>query len=74
MALAELITFLKRNKAYSKFMRNMKYNSVPELNDAVMLAEEKWLPVSPICAAFVWGKTPEGYAFWSRLDTKWGMR
>ncbi len=70
----ELITFLKRNRAYSKFMRNLTYKTIQDLNDAVVLAEEKGLPVSPICAAFVWGKTPEGYAFWSRLDTKWGMR
>ncbi len=66
----ELITFLKRNRAYSKFMRNLKYGNVPELNDAVVLAEERGIKVSPLVAAFIWVDTPEGYRFWSQLHTK----
>jgi len=67
----ELITFLKKNRAYSKFMRNLKYGNVPELHDVVVLAEEKGIKVSPFVAAFVWADTPEGYRFWSQLHTKY---
>jgi len=67
----ELVTFLKRNRAYSKFMRNLKYVNIEELNDAVVLAEEKGIEVSPIVAAFVWATTPEGYRYWSALSDLW---
>ena len=66
----ELITFLKKNRAYSKFMRNLKYGNVPELHDAVVLAEDKGLHVSPIVAGFVWATTPEGYKYWSDLNVR----
>ena len=70
----ELITFLKKNRAYSKFMRNLKYKNIEELNDAIALAEEKGFTVSPIVAAFIWTDTPEGYEYWNIVENKWIWR
>ena len=67
----ELITFLKKNRAYSKFMRNLTYKTIQDLNDAVVLAEEKGQYGNPIVAAFVWEDTPEGWEYWNDIEAKW---
>ena len=70
----ELITFLKRNRAYSKFMRNLTYNSIEDLNDVIALVEEKGFPASPIVAAFLWTDTSEGFEYWNKIEDKWNRR
>lgn len=64
----ELIIFLKRNKAYSKFMRNLTYENIEELNDAVVLANERGVITTPIKTAFIWNRTDEGYDYWNTLN------
>jgi len=70
----ELVTFLKRNRAYSKFMRNLKYVNIEELNDAIALAEEKGFLVSPIVTAFIWTETPEGFEYWNNIEDNWSHK
>ena len=71
----KLIKYLKENKLYSKFIRNMKadgeYTNITDLVAGVDKANNKlgW-DTTPIAAAFVWNATKEGYAFWSNIDAR----
>jgi hypothetical protein len=50
-------------------------------NDALEAYEENcihlllyWDPDIPISTAFLWCDTPEGYAYWARLNELWGQQ
>ncbi len=69
----KLIKYLKDNKLYSKFMKNMKrdaeYETLKEIIDYCEATNIKYgIGATPITTAFIWDKTPEGYAFWSNVN------
>lgn len=66
----KLINFLKNKRVYSRFMRNIKDDTIA---DIVNRAEKTNNPkvVTPIVTAFVWGLTPEGVQFWGKVNREW---
>ena len=60
-------TFLKQNCAYDSFMRNLsKFSSASNFRNSSRFDPEDYVAV-----AFPWVSTPEGSAYWSKLDRKW---
>ncbi len=64
-----LFTFLKKHRAYRKYIRNLKLirqtpTSVDEYTD---LTEPKGLLIQ----AFKWVETPEGFKYWNDLESEW---
>ena len=62
-------TFLKRNDAYSSFMRNLsELRSFPYFKSF-----EDCTPDCYLLFAFHWGSTPEGGKYWDLLNDKWKL-
>ena len=71
----KLIKFLKDRKIYAKFMRNMKkdaeYETMKEVIAYCDATNAKYgIGATAITTAFIWDKTPEGYAFWSNINAE----
>lgn len=66
----KLINFLKNKRVYSKFMRNIKDDTITEIVSRVENTDKPKI-VTPIVAAFIWGLTPEGVQFWGRINREW---
>lgn len=66
----KLINFLKQNKVYRKFMRNIGDDTIPQIIARADMVNKPNI-VTPIITAFVWGLTPEGIKFWSNVNHKW---
>lgn len=61
--------FLKRNDAYSSFMRNLfELQPFPYFRSL-----EDHTPDCYILSAFHWGSTPEGEKYWDLLNDKWKL-
>lgn len=68
-ALSLFCTFLKRNGAYSSFMRNSS-----ELRPFPYYEPfENFTPDCYILSAFHWASTPEGAKYWDLLNDKWKL-
>ena len=67
----KFIKFLKKNRAYKKFINNLKNLN----NDETTKDIDKYLPITGphiyIWAAFTWDKSPEGNNYWHNLTDKW---
>lgn len=67
LALSLFCVFLKQNRVYSSFMRNLsKSSSVSDIRDF-----DSFNPEDYVDGAFRWSSTPEGLDYWSFLDNKW---
>ena len=63
----KFIEFLKAHGCYEKFVQNLKNDHNADIDGLCSRnAEETW-----IGAAFDFEKTPERFAFWHRIDSKW---
>lgn len=64
------------NDAYERFSRNL-FNSLnmtfQEYTQFLLNRPGVHSPNRYIKRAFLWGRTPEGFEYWSVLDTKWVM-
>lgn len=60
-------TFLKQNRAYNSFMRNLSESS--SVSDDRDFA--RFNPKDYVNVAFFWSSTPEGSDYWSFLDREW---
>ena len=58
--------FLKKRKAYSKFMKNLKNKKIAWENSIDHMEENKYLTDT-----FPWGGSPEKYEYWERLNNEW---
>ena len=58
-----LKSLLRSNGAHTKFKRNMKRAGITETN----LSEFTDISTALACA-FIWGDTPEGRDYWSKLN------
>jgi len=67
----KLINFLKRKRVYKKFIRNMGNDTIPEIIITVEGAMKEGIRSTPIQAAFVWARTPEGVRFWGDINNEW---
>ena len=62
----EFIAFLKKNRAYKKYMANIKKDgsTVDDIKTSIDVEDS-------LKCAFIWVTTDEGHMFWQNLQTKW---
>lgn len=66
----KLVTFLKSNNAYERFIHNMEMYSPHKFCSIDLLCSHRvnlGSPESIILGSFLWDRTPEGNYFWGRL-------
>lgn len=61
----KFIKFLKDMHVYDEFVMNHT-TTIDSVINHFPLSPECW-----ISAAFFWNKSPEGHAFWKRIDDAW---
>jgi hypothetical protein len=61
---AKLERFLKLHNAYDKYKRNIR-------NMEIVVDHKPCNDQMLITSAFSWGRSPEGYEYWERLDRYW---
>ena len=62
----KFIKFLKDNKAYERFVKNLNGTDVSKHIDSVI--DE---PYSFISGSFIWGNDKYEYTYWADLNFKW---
>ena len=82
---AEFIRWLKEENVYTEFKNNFLAVPTNKHGDVLLtsgiirkatFAEfiEEMSPHEYIGNAFLWNKTPEGFIFWSRVNSRWNNR
>ena len=66
---AKFKKFLTNNRAYSKFVRNIKSQWRNRNFTEYCDRDENWDRI--IYRAFHWRITPEGFSYWNVLNNKW---
>jgi hypothetical protein len=67
----KFIKFLKKRKAYSKFIRNFKNYRVISINEYLMSRIRSY---DIIVCAFHWSTTDEGDRFWRNISNHWEIK
>lgn len=67
----EFIKFLKKNRAYSKFKKNLKNINEDEKTRNIDTYLSITTPYNYLWSAFDWSKTPEGTGYWVNLKDQW---
>lgn len=67
----EFRRFLIANKAYCAYVRNLMINRSLKPTTTKINIEEGVPSSGWLNSTFTWVNTPEGYAYWSKLNRQW---